>query len=42
MFVEFISGNECDKKSKLRCMNCHNDSCDIWKITQILSKLNLL
>lgn len=33
---------ECNKKSKLRCLNCIHVTCDMYIITQILLKLNLL
>lgn len=33
---------ECDKKSKLRCLNCIKKDCDMWKITKILDSLGVL
>lgn len=33
---------ECEKKSKLRCLNCGRQDCDMWKITKILDDLGIL
>lgn len=32
---------ECEKKSKLRCLNCGRQDCDMWKITKILDDLGI-